>query len=132
MNTATLDCKGMNGINPLVGGEEQGICKPPECLGKRGAARFYPSFDIGALLRACRDVFGNAPIRTSALLRHAATTQHLAAPLGIPAPSARSLGRLLAARVGHRHGGLKLVRCPGRHENCSLWRVDSVSEEHIE
>lgn len=92
----------------------------------------YPSFDIDALMTAWRDVFGNAPIRTSAMLRRAATTQDLAAALGVPAPSARSLGRLLAARVGHLHGDLKLVRCPGRHENGSLWRVYSVIEEQVE
>jgi hypothetical protein len=89
-----------------------------------------PTFDIEALLKVWPSTFGAAPIRATALLYRARTTPALAKALGTPPPSSRSLGRLLAARVGQRSWGAELVRFGGRHDNCALWRVlpvDSAS-----
>lgn len=126
MNAATHRLEGMDGIDP-PGGKQHGIYISPERSDGREAILSYPSFDIGALMAACWLAFGSRPVRSSALLRRADVVPELAAALGAPLPSTRSLGRLLAARVGHTQSGFELVRCGGRNDNCALWQVVPVA-----
>ncbi|WP_284617459.1 hypothetical protein [Aquabacterium humicola] len=82
---------------------------------------------MSALLAVWVQTFGDQPVRAVALLHTARTSGELSRALGNPLPSARSLGRLLAAREGCSIGDLQLARSVDRHDNCALWQVRSVS-----
>ena len=81
--------------------------------------------DFERLLHTWHRTFGGRPVHTAALRWQACSgNEDMAGAIGDPIPSARSLGRLLAARVGESAGGLRLIRCPGRLANVALWRIE--------
>ncbi len=83
------------------------------------------------LLHIWHGTFGGRPVHTAALRRQACNgNAELAAAIGVSIPSARSLGRLLAAREGKSAGGLRLIRCPGRMANVALWRIEVEQHCH--
>lgn len=106
-----------------VGADDAGFANPAVGSSSRPDYSLVPTLDVCALIAAWWNRFGPDPIPVSALVHGARSVPDLAVALGSPMPSARSVGRLLAARVGQRWGNLRLVRCPGRLENCALWRV---------
>lgn len=118
--------EGVDGVQYLAGSDDQGYANPVSSGMTRVGAQSSPRLDVSQLVDAWWDAFGADAVRVSVLLRRAHAVPLLGQALGDPPPSARSLGRLLAAREGLRVGNLELVRCPGRHDNCALWRLRPV------
>lgn len=79
------------------------------------------------LLVAWNNAFNKRPVLAATLHWQASNgNDELARALGHPIPSAKSIGRLLAARAGKEIKGLHLVRCPGRSGNSTIWRIERV------
>lgn len=82
--------------------------------------------DIDKLLLAWNNAFGSRPVLAAALHWQASNGHvELAAALGQPLPSVKSLGRLLASHAGKAINGRSLVRCPGRIGNGVLWTLST-------
>lgn len=119
--------------------EKTGIYKSPEIstgVEKNPLNPLYPprtgaALNFSALLKSWKKSLGARPVLVAAVLWQACNgNEELAAALGNPLPTAKSLGRLLAARAGRATDGLRLIRCPGRIGNSALWRVEAISHPH--
>lgn len=127
----TGSAMGMSGVQTHVVDKRAGYANPGVATSCLRRSPSPPTIEMSALITVWWSVFGTDPVRASAVVHRAETAADLASALGSPKPSPRSLGRLLAARAGLRYGSLRLVRCAGRHDNCTIWRVMPVELESV-
>lgn len=131
----TLETLAPNGCFSITP-RENGDLHIPSC-GWAGCLMFHlvprvpemgsKNMNFDQFIRSWHVTFGEQPILAAAVLWQARNgAEELAAALGLPLPSVKSIGRLLAARENRESGDCRLVRCPGRIGNSAVWRVVQV------